>query len=230
MKATSPGVAATLLAFCFTFTNSARATNTVDFSNSGGTLLGTTAGLTLSGSTLVGVVGFNGGGMVTGDLGSVSFSTGTMASGFLAKGGTFQASRTFTVTGDGTNGIPNDVLFFGTFSGPVSWTLTTLANGTHNYMLTGVLVGSMAGKVVNAVTVQLTVNTGKGFFHNSTFIGGGDTTTVSSVPEPSTLSLLLTGSLGMLGIIRRKILARWNRRSQGERAGGCRSALRRCLS
>ncbi|HXJ86835.1 MAG TPA: PEP-CTERM sorting domain-containing protein [Candidatus Binatia bacterium] len=210
MKATSLGVAATLLAFSFMFTNSATAMNTVDFSDSGGTLAGTTAGLTLSGSTLVTVIGFNSGGIVTGDLGSVSFSTGVLASGSLATGGTFQAGGRFTVAGNGTNGIPNDVLFFGTFSGPVSWTLTTLANGTHNYMLTGVLVGSMAGKVVNAATVQLTVNTGKGFFHNSTLLGGGDTTTVSSVPEPSTLSLLLTGTLGTLGIIRRKILARSN--------------------
>jgi hypothetical protein len=122
-------------------------------------------------------------------------------------GGTLAAGGTFTINGNGTNGIPSGVLFSGTFSAPISWTFTTLANGTHNYTLTGVLTGMLGGTSVSAVTVQLTANTGTGFFSGSTLISGGDTT-VASVPEPSTLALFATGSMSLLGMMRRKLSAR----------------------
>ena len=113
------------------------ASNSVDFTNSGGTLSGSSAGLTLSGSELVAVNGLSGMGLVTGDLGSVAFSTGALLSGDLQKGGTFSGGGSFTVTGNGMNGIPSGAIFTGSFDGPVSWTLVTLANGTHNYTLSG---------------------------------------------------------------------------------------------
>jgi hypothetical protein len=121
-----------LLLSCFALTNLATASNTIDFSNSGGTLSGTNAGLTLSGSTLIAVSGLNGLGTVTGDLGTFSLSTGALASGSLTMGGTFAAGGMLTINGNGTNGIPSGVLFTGTFSAPISWTLTTLANGTNS--------------------------------------------------------------------------------------------------
>ena len=196
-----------LLLSCFALSNLASASSTVDFSNGGGTLSGTTAGLTLSGSMLIAVSGLNGGGRITGDLGTFSLSTGALASGSLKKGGTFAAGGTLTISGNGTNGIPNGVLFSGTFSAPVSWTLTTLANGTNSYTLTGVLTGMLGGTSVSAVTVQLTANTGTGFFNGSTLISGGDTT-IASVPEPSTLALFATGGVSLIGMIRRKLSAR----------------------
>ena len=42
--------------------------NSVDFTNSGGTLAGSNAGLALSNSLLIAVNGLNGGGLVTGGL------------------------------------------------------------------------------------------------------------------------------------------------------------------
>ena len=188
--------------------NLASASSSTDFSNSGGTLSGTTAGLSLTGSMLIAVNGFDGGGITTGDLGSVSFTTAALSTGSLAMGGTFAAGGTFTIDGNGTGGLPNGVLFSGSFSGPVTWTLTTLDNGTHNYTLTGVVTGTMGGMTVGGVTVQLTINTGKGFFSGSTTLSGGDTTVDTSVPEPSTVMLLGTGGLSMLGMWRRKALAR----------------------
>lgn len=177
----------------------------VDYTNSGGTLSGSNSGLTLSGSVLVAVNGLNGNGLVTGnDLGSVSFQTGALSSGSLAMGGTFAAGGWFTITGNGSNGVPNGTLFTGTFDQPVTWTMVTLANGTHNYTLTGTLTGTTdSGSSAVGVTVQLTINTGKGFFNGSTTISSGDTNVV--VPEPGSLSLFGTGLIGLAGAIRRKL-------------------------
>jgi hypothetical protein len=196
-----------LLLSCLMLPSLCFATSDTDFSNSGGTLTGTSAGLSLAGSSLIAVTGYNGIALTTGDLGSVSFTTGALTSGSLTMGGTFASGGAFEVDGNGTGGLPNGVLFSGTFSGSVTWTLTTLANGTHSYTLTGVVTGMMGGTSVNGVTVQLTVNTGKGFFNGSTTISGGDTAVTAAVPEPSSLSLFGTGAFVLAGAVRRKVLA-----------------------
>ena len=180
------------------------ANNSVDFTNSGGTLSGSSAGLSLSGSSLIAMGGS--GGLITGSLGTVNFSTAGLISGNLQSGGTFDAGGSFTIVGNGTNGVFNGTIFNGSFTGPVTWTVITLANGTHNYTLQGSLTGTWySGATVNGATVQLTINTGKSFFDGTTMISSGDTNIV--VPEPGSLTLLGTGLVGLAGILRRKMKA-----------------------
>jgi hypothetical protein len=180
------------------------ANSSVNFTNAGGTLSGNNGGLTLSGSTLSAVSGLNGGGLITGNLGSITFSSGALLSGSLTMGGTFAGGGSFTITGNGTNGIPNGVIFSGSFNGPVVWSLATLSDGTHNYTLTGVLVGSLLGVTTNGVTVQLTVNTGTGFFTGSATLASGDTN-IQVVPEPGSLGLVGTGLVAFAGLLHRKL-------------------------
>jgi hypothetical protein len=178
----------------------------VDFTNTGGTLTGTSAGLTLTGSELTIVEGL-GGGIVSGGLGSLTFTTGALTSGNLMTGGTFAAGGTFTITGNGTGGIPNGVIFSGTFSGPVTWTEVTTSgpNGSIYYTLTGTISGTWYnGSTVNGATTQITFNAGKNGFTGSVSLGSGDTI-ITTVPELGTLSLLGTGLVGLAGIVRRKL-------------------------
>ena len=160
---------------------SAGAGATVNATYSDGTLSGTSGGMTLSNSVLTSISGVCGGGTITGsNLGSVVFNTGSLAGGDLQLGGTFAAGGALTIVGTGGSGSPTGNIFQGTFSIPSTWALETLANGTHNYTFAGAVNGTLGGTAGYGGVVNLTVNTGKGFFDGTSSIPSGTATITMS--------------------------------------------------
>jgi hypothetical protein len=181
----------------------------VDFGNSGGTLTGSSAGLTLSGSELTQVMGLGGGGLIQGGLGTVTFSTGSLMSGNLTSNAVFAGGGSFTITGDGMGGVPNGVIFSGSFNGPVTWMVNPKCGpgGAVCYTLSGSITGTWYnGQTVSGATTQITFNAGKDGFMGSVSLGSGNTV-ITTVPEPGTLGLLGTGLVGLAGIVRKKLKA-----------------------
>lgn len=178
--------------------------NGIDFTNTFGSVSVSTSGITSTGSQLL---SFNGITAPKGrSLGSVSFSTGVLASGTISGGGTFSAmNSSFVVKGVGSYGQPQGTIFSGSFVGPITWTLVSKVGQDVTYTLSGTVSGTwMGGRSVTAhVTETLystTAQLGKGIGH----IRLGSTQL--SVPEPGTLGLLGTGLVAIAGMFRRKLL------------------------
>jgi hypothetical protein len=175
--------------------------STTDFTNHGGTLTGSTAGLSLTGSALVAVTGG-----FTGNLGTVSFSTGSYMS-TAGSVSTFNGGGSFSIVGNGSNGFTSGAVFTGSFSGPVTLTFVKAQpNGGNLYEIQGSLTGTLNGQVASGMTIQDYVFTGKNGWMGTSTLGSGDTF-LTPVPEPGTLGLLGTGLVGLAGVVRRKLKA-----------------------
>ena len=131
------------------------------------------------------------------NLGSLTFSTGALATGSLGSNSTFSGGGSFTLALNGSvKDLPSTVLFQGAFSSPL-----TVAQGRNGLLtLTGSIAGLLGGHTVNGTVTILT-----GPMRNGQLAINSATVDIGlPVPEPGTLSLLGTGLLGMAGLVRRK--------------------------
>jgi len=153
------------------------------------------------------------GNSVTGDGYTLSLETSSIFTGSLSTGGSWAAGGTFTISLAGTG-----VIFSGTFSGPVTWTLESAANCTScQYQLSGALSGTFypTGQgngpgfpILSGNTAQLELTTKNSGLYNGTnsiVDMSGSTGLVTPIPEPGSLALMGSGLLGMGFVIRRKI-------------------------
>jgi len=192
-----------MLALALVLPMAAYADSTIGFTSTGGTLNGSSFGMSLVGSTLVSITDLSG--TYTGaDLGNLTFTTGLMAApGNVIDGAHFLIGGTVSITGNGSvPGAPSGVLFSGTFSQSPTWTRQA---GTYLYTFSGLATGQLADGTSAEVLIQFTVDTVTRVFVTPISLNRVNVNaTAVQVPEANSLAFMGTGLIGLLEVVRRR--------------------------
>jgi len=183
----------------------------IDFDNAQSSLTGGTNNLTLTGAPIIGVQNWPGlSPLITGNnLGSMAFSlpTTSLTSGGLDQNhATFGPGGTFSITLNGGQGLPNGLVFNGSFVF-ANWSLISCTGSNCFYSFTGQISGSWMNKSTATADFTWEIESVGGKYNGQNGILKSGNTTFTVVPEPGTLGLLGTGLLGLAGVLRRKISA-----------------------
>ncbi len=184
--------------------------NSITINNSRGAITSNGSSLSLTASSLISISGLASG-PLSGQLGMVSFTTGSLISGSLAAGGTFAAGGSFTIVANGKDGLPSGSLFSGTFTGPVTWTATWTPNmgpnkqGAWVYTLKGSISGTLSnGEKLSGTIIETTFDVSHGMQFSTMANLNSGSVGLAAVPEPGTMALFATGLVGLALLIRRK--------------------------
>lgn len=211
-------VAVAVLAFLSTAMAHA---DSLSYSNFDGTvLLGSNGALSLSSSEITAINGISQAGPPYSD--HLSFTTSSSFTGNLQQSGSWAAGGTITIRG--TSGI----IFSGTFSGPVDWSLEAgtvnsgcqATSGGCFYQLSGSITGFYCASgatvcnstdgvaILSGAEQQLTLTTkSTGYYTGKNTLSdkGGTTSFLTPTPEPGSLVLMGTGLIGAGFFTRRKV-------------------------